>query len=99
MEFEWEHCGDGVYVKYDGYGLWLHANSHAAPTDKIYLEPNVTTKVLEYKDRCEEAHALAITHEQAQHVHGWMLIDYTNLPVDDYTHECPGCGMKMRDDE
>ena len=37
----WEHLGDGVYAGYDGYGIWLHANDHKAPTDRIYLEPEV----------------------------------------------------------
>jgi hypothetical protein len=40
-EKKWQYLGDGVYVKYDGYGIWLHANSHDNPTDRIYLEPQV----------------------------------------------------------
>jgi hypothetical protein len=40
-EKKWQYLGDGVYVKYDGYGMWLHANSHDDPTDRIYLEPQV----------------------------------------------------------
>jgi hypothetical protein len=36
-----DYLGDGVYAIYDGFGIWLHANSHDKPTDKIYLEPNV----------------------------------------------------------
>ncbi len=35
------YLGDGVYAIFDGYGVWLHANSHDNPTDKIYLEPDV----------------------------------------------------------
>jgi len=38
---KWEYIGDGVYVMFDGFGVWLHANSHDQPTDKIYLEPSV----------------------------------------------------------
>lgn len=38
---EWHYIGDGVYVMYDGFGFWLHANSHDKPTDRIYLEPQV----------------------------------------------------------
>jgi hypothetical protein len=53
LKFPWHYAGDGVYVKHDGYGLWLHANSHDAPTDKVYLEPDVLSSVLEYKERCE----------------------------------------------
>ena len=36
-----EYLGDGVYALYDGLGIWLHANDHANPTDKVYLEPSV----------------------------------------------------------
>jgi len=35
-----EYLGEGVYVKYDGYGFWILANDHMDPTDKIYLEPH-----------------------------------------------------------
>lgn len=38
---EMDYMGDGVYVIFDGQGFWLHANDHANPTDKIYLEPGV----------------------------------------------------------
>jgi hypothetical protein len=35
------YLGDGVYAIFDGYGIWLHANDHKNPTDRIYLEPQV----------------------------------------------------------
>jgi len=35
------YLGDGVYALFDGYGIWLHANDHKNPTDKVYLEPSV----------------------------------------------------------
>lgn len=41
MNEKMEYIGDGVYAIFDGYGIWLHANDHQCPTDKIYLEPNV----------------------------------------------------------
>ena len=37
----YEYLGDGVYAKYDGFGVWLLANDHLNPTDQIYLEPSV----------------------------------------------------------
>lgn len=40
-EKDWEYIGDGVYAGWNGFGVWLHANDHAMPTDKIYLEPGV----------------------------------------------------------
>jgi len=36
-----DYIGDGVYVIFDGVGIWLHANDMVSPTDKIYLEPSV----------------------------------------------------------
>jgi hypothetical protein len=38
VDERWEYLGDGVYIKVDPFGFWLHANSHDEPTDKIYLE-------------------------------------------------------------
>ena len=36
------YLGDGVYAIADAYGgIWLHANDHQHPTDKVYLEPSV----------------------------------------------------------
>jgi hypothetical protein len=37
----YEYIGDGVYAKFDGFGVWLLANDHLNPTDKVYLEPEV----------------------------------------------------------
>jgi hypothetical protein len=36
-----EYLGDGVYAIFDGSGVWLHANDHLHPSDKVYLEPQV----------------------------------------------------------
>lgn len=36
-----EYLGDGLYAIFDGHGIWLHANDHLNPTDKVYLEPAV----------------------------------------------------------
>lgn len=44
---EWKYLGDGVYAKFDGHGIWLHANNHENPTDKIYLEPEIVSKLEE----------------------------------------------------
>ena len=58
---EWEYIGDGVYVMHDGWGMWLHANSHDCPTDRIYLEPevfealkNFQKKIVEHYSKKEE---------------------------------------------
>jgi len=48
------YIGDGVYVLFDGYGIWLHANSHDHPTDKIYLEPDVLNSLIKFVDELKE---------------------------------------------
>ena len=48
---KWEYCGDGVYAGFDGEGIWLHANSHDEPTDRIYLEPSVLNDLIIFANR------------------------------------------------
>uniref|UniRef100_A0A6H1ZDI7 Uncharacterized protein n=1 Tax=viral metagenome TaxID=1070528 RepID=A0A6H1ZDI7_9ZZZZ len=57
IDFEGEkrpasYLGDGVYVIHDGYGIWLHANDHKNPTDKIYLEPSVLEGLNNFNREC-----------------------------------------------
>lgn len=40
-----KYCGDGVYVIFDGSGIWLHANDLRDPSDRIYLEPKVLRSI------------------------------------------------------
>lgn len=42
------YLGDGVYAIFDGYGIWLHANSHSNPTDKVFLEPQVLEALINF---------------------------------------------------
>ena len=46
-----EYIGDGVYVAHDGFGLWVLANDHQNPTDKIYLEPEVLKALNRFADK------------------------------------------------
>ena len=46
------YCGDGVYALFDGFGMWLHANNHKNPTDRIYLEPEVLDSVIDFERKC-----------------------------------------------
>jgi hypothetical protein len=49
-----DYIGDGVYVSYDqAGGIWLKANDHRCPTDKIYLEPAVFHALVEFQQQCE----------------------------------------------
>jgi hypothetical protein len=50
-----EYLGDGVYAVHDGFGIWLHANHHEFPPDRIYLEPDVLAAL----NRFAEWHAKA----------------------------------------
>jgi len=44
------YLGDGVYAIFDGYGIWLHANDHENPTDRIYLEPSVFDSLVRFRE-------------------------------------------------
>ena len=47
-----DYIGDGVYVESDNYGgIWIKANHHEHPTDKVYLEPSVFEALLRFRER------------------------------------------------
>jgi len=46
-----DYLGDGVYAVYDGFNIWLHANSLENPSDKICLEPAVMEALVRFCDR------------------------------------------------
>lgn len=48
MDNEFHYIGDGVYIRFDGYGYILHINSHENPTDKVYLEPSVLKALIDF---------------------------------------------------
>ena len=48
------YLGDGVYAIFDGYGIWLHANDHRDPTDRIYLEPAVMNALERFNKEVKE---------------------------------------------
>ena len=48
------YIGDGVYIMYDGHGIWLHANSWQEPTDRIYLEPQVLASLIRQAKEWDE---------------------------------------------
>lgn len=51
IKYPKDYLGDGVYALFDGYGIWLHANDHENPTDKIYLEPEVFKALIRFDER------------------------------------------------
>lgn len=62
IEFQGTKCpatylGDGVYAIFDGYGVWLHANDHKDPTDRIYLEPQVMQALIRFKKEVANANS------------------------------------------
>ena len=38
---EFTHLGDGVYARYDVYGVMLHINDQLNPTDRVFLDRDV----------------------------------------------------------
>ncbi len=45
-----QYIGDGVYVAFDGYHVWLLTGSHREEeaTNKIALEPHVVAALVKY---------------------------------------------------
>ena len=46
-----DYIGDGVYVEFDGYGIWLRANSPDS-SKEVYLEPEVLMALNRFFKRC-----------------------------------------------
>ena len=45
-----DYAGDGIYVMVDKYGIWLHANHHKFPTDKIYIDNTTLKSILKIRE-------------------------------------------------
>jgi len=43
-----EYLGDGLYVEYDGYHIWLAASNGIEDTNRVALEPRVLDLFLDY---------------------------------------------------
>jgi len=46
-----DYIGDGVYVEFDGFGIWLNANDPDNPSDKVYLEPQALRRLNDFYTR------------------------------------------------
>ncbi len=44
-----DYIGDGVYVSFDGYHIWLAANDHRNKV--VALEPEVFERLVKYAER------------------------------------------------
>lgn len=49
-----QYLGDGLYGQFDGYLVWLLANSPTHPTDKVALEPEVLESFLSFVRELKE---------------------------------------------
>jgi hypothetical protein len=50
-----EYLGDGVYVSFDGYQLWLHVtNDQYGGQSSIALEPIVFAALVDYEKRLRD---------------------------------------------
>jgi hypothetical protein len=47
-----DYLGDGVYVSFDGYQIWLAAND--PNNDVVALEPSVFVRLIQYAERLRE---------------------------------------------
>ena len=50
-----QYLGDGVYVEFDGYCIWLLANDPDSPSDRICLEPTVFNALIEFVRKAGKA--------------------------------------------
>jgi hypothetical protein len=50
-EPKFEYLGDGVYADYSTGDLWLHANDHVNPTDKICINSDVLTRLFHFIEK------------------------------------------------
>lgn len=93
------YLGDGVYGIFDGYGIWLHANDHKDPTDRIYLEPSVLKSLNNFSKQCELFAKKNVTNKeqkgQIMYIQKRNLKQFQNIPPsvkhDKYNHVsvCP----------
>lgn len=60
------YLGDGVYAIFDGFGIWLHANSHSEPTDRIYLEPNVLQGLIIFEKESKTEEVIKLCQSQKE---------------------------------
>ena len=51
---ELEYIGDGTYVQYDGYTIWLTTEDGYNETNRVGLEPNVLKSLMDYVGRVGE---------------------------------------------
>lgn len=57
------YLGDGVYAIFDGYGIWLHANDHKHPTDRVYLEPKVWQSLINFNTEVRSGEAISVIRQ------------------------------------
>lgn len=44
------YLGDGLYARFDGYQIYLMANSHEHPTDTVALDTHTLSAFIKYID-------------------------------------------------
>ncbi len=55
-KFEDRYIGDGVYASFDGFGVALDLRMQDTTT-RIYLEPDVFKKLIQYRDDAVRANS------------------------------------------
>ncbi|MCK5015671.1 MAG: hypothetical protein KAS32_01250 [Candidatus Peribacteraceae bacterium] len=43
-----------MYALYNHMGIWLHANDHANPTDKIFIEPSALKNLVAFEKNAQD---------------------------------------------
>ena len=50
-KIEPRYIGDGVYVRFDGYHVWLLTGSHDRPDNAVALEPQVYEALTKFAEK------------------------------------------------
>ena len=65
---EKEYIGDGAYVQYDGYSLWLTTENGERETNKVCLDPRVLECFLEYVKKVEKMNKASAINQANERV-------------------------------
>lgn len=63
-DFPTEYLGDGVYVGIERGMFKLMTSSHHAPTNTVFLEPQIYDKLANYVERAEDFYRAKLGREE-----------------------------------
>ena len=61
-----EYLGDGAYVDYDGYQIWVTTSNGISTTNEIAFEPEVMKRLIAYWSKILEIRSKKMTGEERE---------------------------------